>query len=336
MIISKDAHASYKLLKTELISRGYSAAEERIDGRLCVSFVSPSGATWRTMAANIRYLFTNETDYNLSVDKASSYKFANSKGVSVPFTRRVSVEEGVSAQELEDLCASYAPLIVKPNDSSLSKGLTLNIRDAKTLTGALTHAVSINRSDVLIQQQVTGEEIRFVVMDGRVVAALLRQTPRVVGDGVSTVQELIRQENVIRQDLVFPYISYPQLTPEIINKKFFEDISVPPMGDVIELSRATMIRNGCSVYEVLADIHESHVAKVEHLASSLNTNFFVVDVLIEDYAQPLREDGYWFLEFNTSPVLKLFYGCRDGTMFDILPMLATLIDRTLQRQTIDN
>ena len=56
----------------------------------------------------------------------------------------------------------------------------------------------------------------------------------------------------------------------------------------------------------------------------------VVDIMIQNLRQPHTKNNYAFIEFNTAPVLKLFYSCRDGKHYDVLPELAAMIDASLQ------
>ena len=330
MTVSTDPFATYKLLSTELESKGYHVSTEYQDGSLFATYTSPGGKVWHTPAARIRYPFSNETARRLSRDKAASYAFAKSKGVPIPFTLQIEHHEFLDDKELEKTVQGYAPLIAKPNNSSLSRGLTLNITTVDDLKAAIRSARLVRESDVLVQQQVSGVEVRFVVLRGKVKAALLRQTPQVVGDGAKTVMTLIEEENLARQSLVFPYISYPQLTGEIIDETYLHDQRILEKGEILELSKATMIRNGCSVYNVLDQVHPSYIEEIETFIEDIDTSFLVADFLINDYSVPCRNDNHWFLEFNGSPVLKLCYGCRDGRMFDIVPLLSDLIDETLK------
>src|SRR5437899_2802828 len=48
---------------------------------------------------------------------------------------------------------------------------------------------------LLIEQQVTGEAYRLLYLEGELVDVVLRQSPRVTGDGHSTVHALIAAEN---------------------------------------------------------------------------------------------------------------------------------------------
>jgi uncharacterized protein (DUF1330 family) len=90
-----------------------------------------------------------------------------------------------------------------------------------------------------------------------------------------------------------------------------------------------MIRTGASIYNVIQTVHPSYLQTVENLAQKLGANFIVVDMILRDYTQEQSANNYAFIEFNTTPVLKLFYSCRDGQHYDVVEELADMIDGTL-------
>lgn len=335
MYVKDDPNASYKLLAEEFKKRGYVVSESVVDNRLVVTYTSPAGKVWRIKASNIAYPFTTEETRLLSRNKETAYTFAESQNVTTPFTMHLSRGGEIKRSEADELFERYSTLIVKPSDSSLARGLTLDIKTYTQLKKAIEYAREVS-SSVLIQEQVEGEEIRFAFINGKVVSALLRRTPRVIGDGMSTIAELLQKENEERRGLNFEHLTYPQLTDAMINPSFFTNTKIPKKGEVVELSRATMIRYGSSMYDVLDEMHPSYVDKVEELGSRLSTKFVVIDVFIKDFHNALRDDNYWFIEFNTSPVLCLFYGCRDGKMFDIVPRLAECIDTYLHHEKVED
>lgn len=328
MDIKDDAYASYKLLRGEFKKKQYKVSEETVNDRQYVTFTSPSGRQWRTSVSNIAYPFNTPKIRHIAINKDVSYDFAKELNVSIPFTYTVLIDTVITDEQATDLLKQYPKLIVKPAHASLSRGLTLNIQSVKALQAAILVARELSPS-VLIQEQVEGEEVRFVAIDGKIVSALLRRTPRVVGNGVSTVAELIDQENIERKGLIFEYISYPQLTDSIISPALLVSKKVLEPGRLLELNRATMIKNGCSVYDVLPLVDVGYVKTIEKLITNLGAHFMVTDVFFKDFTAPQQDDNYWFIEFNTSPVLKLFYGCRDGRVFDIVPRLVGSIDTWL-------
>lgn len=330
MDIISDAHASYKLLARELSALGYAVSEEQDDKRLFVSYISPKGRIWRARAAMIDYPFTSATVRALSKNKAEATKFVTLHGMHAPATIKVTGDT-VDMTRVEKFLGRYGRVVVKPLNRSLSIGLTTDITTPIKVQKAIKKAAKYS-AEVLVQEQVFGEEVRFAVINGKVVSALLRRTPRVVGDGISTVAELVDKENEERRKIDYTLVTYPLLTEELIHKSI-DLMKVPAPGEVVELSRATMISKGCSVYDILGEVDESYVRLVESLVSDLDTGFIVVDIFIRNFHEPANQDNYWFIEFNTSPVLKLFYSCRDGGMHDILPALAEAIDTKMHTTT---
>jgi D-alanine-D-alanine ligase-like ATP-grasp enzyme len=322
--VTDDKYASSKLLSNAMLSMGYTVSFD--EPSLVVTFASPSGAQWQTRADHIAYPFNSDEVRAYSINKNRAYDLAKSIGFSAPGT--LFVTDQASDDELLGMLQTYKKLIVKPNDSSLAKGLTIDITDLAQLKQAITYAKKVS-SSVLVQQQVKGEEVRFAVLDGKVKAALLRRTARVIGDGHSTVAELIKQENKEREDLDFGYIAYPQLTDAIIDRAFLESSDIPAVDEIVELNHSTMIRGGCSVYNIFEHVDKSYIKLVEDLVAKLGAGFIVVDIFCRDFTVPATADNYWLIEFNTAPVLKLFYGCRDGKHFDIVPLLADMVDNHL-------
>ncbi len=331
MNIQEDQFASYKLLANALAPKKYSLAITSTSPTV-VTLSRPDGMKWKTRAANITYPFNDQRVKDISIDKGRAYKLVEKLGFPIPYTETVS---GDLDDELATrMLSAYPLLIVKPSDSSLSRGLTLNIDTKVKLYKAIKNAQLVSPS-VLIQEQVKGEEIRFAVINGRVEAALLRRTARVVGNGVSTIEELIKQENETRKTLKFEYISYPQLDDTIVDQSLLNSQVVPRDKEVIELSHSTMIRGGCSVYNVLDEVDESYKKIVEKIAADISAGFVVVDMFCQKYKTAATRGNYWFIEFNSAPVLKLFYGCRDAKHFDIVTRLADLIDETLASEDVD-
>lgn len=326
MGITTDPHASYKMLARELTSRGYEVIEHTEDGKLSVTFTSPKGQSWTTKAAHLSYPFTMSIVNDLSTDKSRATIFASENGVNTPPTMSVEAQN-IDEERLRDFLALHKKLVVKPLDRSLSLGLTTDITDIDHLKKAIGKASQYSAA-VLVQAQVFGEEVRLALLNGKAVAALLRRTPQVVGDGTSTVQQLIDEENKSREKIKDSLVEYPLLDNSLIRKSVDRHL-VPLPGEVIELSRATMISKGCSVYDIFENIDESYIRIAERLVQKLGTGFIVVDIFVQSFTQPANESNYWFIEFNTSPVLKLFYSCRDGNMHNIVPPLANAIDRRI-------
>lgn len=277
------------------------------------------------------YPFMTASSRIICSDKTMAYELAENLDVTIPRSLYFKPNENYVAacKTLLDECKV---LIVKPASSSVSNGLTLNITGTEQLKTAIEYAATFS-DEVVVQQQIAGDEIRFPVLDGKVRAAILRQTPRVVGDGTSSLSQLIEKENQERQKITDVMVQYPMLEGQHMSGYADTRDAVPAVGEVVELSKSTMVGGGASIYDVMSTIDQSYIAIAEKLAKPLGKGFTVVDIMIEDYTKPATRDNYAFIEFNLTPALRLFYSARDGKHFRVAEdYLAPMIDNAMKRE----
>lgn len=280
-------------------------------------------------SGNPLYPFATSSARLITKDKLASYDFVLRNDVAIP--KSVVVNKEDTHGMAFDLLTSYGVVIVKPTRESGAHGVTLDITTQDDLSLAIKKAHMFG-SSAIVQRQFFGEEVRFIVADGKVVAALLREKPKVIGDGVSTIAKLIREENNKRAAITDTLVTYPQLDDMLISKTLVMSKDILPEGQRYELNKSTMIRGGASIFNIYDTIDKSYCKKAENAAQGLGRGFVVVDMMIKDATQPLTEENYVFIEFNLAPALSLFYSCRDGKHVPIVedylgPMLETCMSK---------
>src|SRR5690606_5002248 len=92
---------------------------------------------------------------------------------------------------LEDL---GGPVAVKPRYGNQGKGITLGVNQPAELAAAFARASAFS-PQVVVEEQLVGEDYRVLVVDGVMVAASHRTPCHVVGDGRSTITELVDAAN---------------------------------------------------------------------------------------------------------------------------------------------
>lgn len=306
-------------LNAELLQRGYTYSES-IQERRYKQYLSPNGRLLLIKDAYYNYPFISQDVYAISKDKLRSYAFAQSHGVRTPSTLQTT-----SIEAAKQFLARYKRIIVKPVDGFGGKGLTVDVTGDLELQRAIDAAI-FGSKEPLLQEQFIGEEIRLTVLDGQVRSVILRQTPRVVGDGTKSIAELIEAENEERCNFQLPFNSYPPLSRSIVPDHFIHDDYIPKSNEIIELSRATMLRHGASFYGVTSRTHSSYIKIAEQLASRMDTAMLVVDLMVKDLTKPANDDNYIFLEFNTAPHLETYSLIRSGDQPDIIRIIADMID----------
>ncbi len=306
--------------KEALLKRGYVYRTFMLDSQMYREYKAPNGWTW-IYAKNFRnYPFTSISARKISTNKQASYDFAVLNGVAIPRTL-CTQDPKVASLFLK----KHGRVVVKPLDQSGGLGLTVDILTDDRLVQAMKMA-SLGDTPVLIQEQFIGEELRFTILRGKVESVILRRSPRVVGDGINSVMDLIKIENTNRDALHFPLLIYPQLQSTNIGVDFMTDNSIPSEGKIIELSKTTMIGKGASFYGVTGEVHKTYVDIAERLGTALNAAMIVVDIMVKDYTKPATSDNYVFLEFNTSPAPQVYSSLRGGDKPAIIDKIVSMID----------
>jgi cyanophycin synthetase len=88
------------------------------------------------------------------------------------------------------------PLIVKPLDGSLARGVSWNIRTLPELKKAVSFfekTKSSKKSQFLVEEMYIGDEFRILVFNGKIVSCVKKVPATIVGDGKSTIKELIKK-----------------------------------------------------------------------------------------------------------------------------------------------
>ena len=99
------------------------------------------------------------------------------------------------SKALEFLNGGGGDYVVKPAlDTGAGIGVTSGVRTASDLHRAILRA-SRAGDRILVERQASGSEYRVLVLDGVVIDIVCRHPPAVVGDGRSTIAQLIGAEN---------------------------------------------------------------------------------------------------------------------------------------------
>ena len=322
-----DKSSNISAIIQRMIKSGFSHEHFWINEESYSRFTRPGYKTWLTRNSRLSYPMINATVSYICKNKHITYEYAKKFGVQVPCTKYVTPEARINTKEQEELLWRHKRLVVKPSDSAQSRGLTLDIATMDGLKGALLYAHEYSR-EVLIQEQVYGEEARFIIFEGKTKAVLLRQTPRLVGDGKSTVRQLFDIENTNRKNIVKSVVPYPVLSSYMIEN--YDPSYIPHNKEVLELSRSTLISGGASVYNIINKIDSSYIQIAETLTQYLGVDFIAIDLMMKDYRAKASKNNYVLVEFNELPSLKFCSSCRDGNNYNILEDLIPLVERSLK------
>ena len=162
-----------------------------------------------------------------------------------------------------------------------------------------------------MEEELTGSVYRATVVDGEFIAALRRDPPSVVGDGVHTVAELVEEENK-KPGRSGPYFSRIQLFDEggKLNAHAEKELawqklsleSVPPKAARIYFHQKVNWSVGGTTCDVTDEVHPDNVALFEQAARELKASVTGIDFIIKDISKSWKEqERCGILECNSMP-----------------------------------
>lgn len=222
-------------------------------------------------------------------------------GLPVPRQFLVTSEAHLSAAIRE---VGY-PCVVKPASAERGQGVTVGIQGEEELKAAFTKAKQI-RSDVLVEQQVNGLDHRLTVINGAVRFAIRREPPAIRGTGLHRINELINQENEIRQqrrdvDGVSGLIEIDDEVIQMLAKAGFSPEDILPNATCLYLRRNANVSTGGTFTDVTSQVHPEVARMCGTLSETLRMNVLGVDYLCEDISTFKGDDPGNFIEINSMP-----------------------------------
>jgi cyanophycin synthetase len=196
------------------------------------------------------------------------------------------------------------PIVVKPVDGHGGAGVTTGITTRRQLRTAAYRA-SWYGSRLLAEAQVHGSSYRLLYLGGELVDAIRFDPPTVIGDGRSTISQLVAQENETRLE-GRPPTALRLLRCDTDMRHHLADAgltakSVPGEGSELVVKQTVNENAARDTHRVLSEVHPSFHELGRSIRSVLPIDLLGVDVITPDVGRPLAEAGGAVHELNTTP-----------------------------------
>jgi GNAT-family acetyltransferase (TIGR03103 family) len=200
----------------------------------------------------------------------------------------------------EAFLAEVGEVVVKPARGEQGQGITVGVTEPAHLRRAVALARQFSR-DVLLEQCVTGQDLRVIVIGHEMVAAAVRKPATVVGTGRHTVRDLISAQSRRRAAVTGGESRIPldDTTCETVEAAGLTLDSVLPEGQELAVRRTANLHTGGTIHDVTADLHPVVAEAAVRASRALDIPVTGLDFLVP------RVDGpeYVFIEANERPGL---------------------------------
>ncbi len=229
------------------------------------------------------------------------------------------------------------PLVIKPNVSGFSRGSHFPITNYAELWKAAL-MVKVWWPTSVVEQYLLGANYRVLTTKDEIVSVIRRYPPFIDGDGQHSIDDLIDQENKIRQEMQLHPTIYPikksQAVSNYLKKQGLDLSSVPAAGERIYLFNRVALAPG-GVVEIIdkKSLPQENVELFQKVVRLFDANVLGVDVIFENgIEQPHGDQKCILLEVNSRPYMKMHDYPRYGDKED----LSGFYGRMEQLAVVDN
>ncbi len=255
---------------------------------------------------------TSSIGVEIAGDKEDTKFLLQQAEIPVPRGEIIRTQTG-----LEDSVKSLRyPLVIKPINGNHGRGVTTNIENWEQAVAALDNAKRISNS-VIVEQYITGEDYRILVINYRMIAAARRLPAQVIGNGHSTVQELIDLVNSdprrgFGHEKVLTSINIDTITHKQLEAQNLNLHSIPAKEQVVVLKDTANLSTGGTSIDVTDIVHPSIVFMAERISRVVGLDICGIDLITKDISKPLSETRGAVIEVNAGPGFRMHLAPAEG------------------------
>src|SRR5699024_11141590 len=181
-----------------------------------------------------------------------------SKGVPVPQGKIFKVNDKEAITYASNI--GY-PVVIKPLKGSMGRGVYTNIQNEDELKNAIEDFRSRFKkyTEFAVEKHYPGKEYRIYVVGDQVVGATNRIPANVIGDGKTSITNLIKNKNKERKKN--PYLAPKPIKVDyevrhLLKRAGYDENSIPPKGEQVFLREKSNLSSGGDPIEETDELSE--------------------------------------------------------------------------------
>lgn len=294
----------------------------RLDGQSLVQF--GTGKHQKLIRASI----TSNTSHiavETAGDKDLTKKLLSEAGIPVP--------NGHVTQHVEDVLALATrigyPVAIKPFNGNHGRGVSTNLFASKEVLQAFARAQEHSRY-VIVEKHFAGSDYRALIINGELVALAERVPAHVIGNGKSTIAELIEIVNADPRrgnghEEVMTRIKIDDALHGWLNRSNLSLESIPALGEQVVLAATANLSTGGTAVDCTDDVHPDNAAIAKRAAQIIGLDVAGIDMVLPDITRSWRETGGGIIEVNAAPGFRMHLQPAEGRSRNVAkPVLESL------------
>lgn len=227
----------------------------------------------------------------------------------------IRVPDGITAKSPEEALQAGSrfygkDIVVKPKMTNFGLGVSVLKQAQPDAYATAVHIAFEHDTEIMIEEFVSGKEYRFLVIGDETVGVLHRVPANVAGDGVHTIEELVREKNKdpLRGEgykKPLQKIRLGEMEREYLRMQGKTVDYVPARGEVVFLRENSNISTGGDSIDFTDEMPEGYKRIAVEAAKAVGARICGADIIIPDLNAPAEEGRYGVIELNFNPALHI-------------------------------
>lgn len=255
--------------------------------------------------------FNDNKIWKTTIDKQKMREFLMKHDVPVPKGVLIDMSNFKRSQikkllEIKTRDLTF-PLVLKPYNGTNGIGVITMITNFNDLYRIVVDLFKTNkRNKLVIEEQKLGNTYRLLFVNGNLVGAKKGYPPYVVGDGMSTIEDLVNELNSNKtQDQIIT------INPHYLKSMKHSVSDIPRVGERINITNVvTYVTEFLEKYPI-EKIHPDNInVFIDLLDGPFQSNCLGIDFISPDISKSYLENGGAVIEFNSNPSRRI-HGIHD-------------------------
>lgn len=265
--------------------------------------------------------------YYTALDKVLAANLLEEAGVETPTGYECSSYKEIAGQ-LDFITHRY---VVKPTSMNHGDGVSTNLATPKAVEEAIERAKKISHATtVIVQEQVAGDEFRFLVLNDKVIAVAGRRQASVVGDGMMNIRQLVDRKNN-EEDRGDGHLSpRTRINPDDVAAQFGSDMlsRVPKKGEIVFVTQTSNLSKGGDAVDYTSEAHARLRRLAVNAAKACSLGLAGVDIMTDSINAPSEA---YVIEVNIEPGLRMHHFPAASAPRDVASMIFSALEEKARK-----
>ncbi len=229
-------------------------------------------------------------------------------------TQFIPVAKGWKVMNLEDAINSAEeiqyPIVLKPQFGNQGKGVFANIKGKQELISTYNSIFDLYK-DIIIEKYIDGRDYRVCMVYGEVAAVAERIPPYVLGDGISSIKELIEKLNSSSKrgedhEKELTKIKIDKFLINYLERKSYTLESVLPKKKKLTLKDNGNLSTGGFAIDCTDLICDDNIEICKRAARAIDLDICGIDIICNDISKSMEVGGA-VIEVNAAPGIRMHH-----------------------------